>query len=1049
MNFVLVFLFLVNAHFCSAFQEPIEAYTFNVPELDELVLKGKKQANEEQFDLSLQTYQALQQKCWDYGLDSIAIDLYEDIFDCIFMKMQGLEYNLAFIDSCKQQEKNPSLLGIYYGALAHNYLFHEEVDSMKKYYDLACDVYRKQQRYLQLVNLNLKLASEYYYLDQLPLALESLQKAEKLVEQKLRSRNYYTSSIYNLQAIIYYSLQKHEKAIQNSLATIQYDKKSGIASDYMIAYEYNNLANIFSELNDYENAFDYYQQALLLAPKSNSVYLLYNIGEAYRSQNKIKKAKIYYFKGLHLSAQYKFKDLNSQQDSIDIYQSLARCYRIEGQTDSVLHYISQVAKINLNNSYGKTTTHALYGVYFLDQKKFKQANSHTLKALDYAIKNYGSNSIQAALSYSLLAKISASNNNYRGAIKRIQKALESISSDFSDENGFSNPRKSQISSKNTFLDFLSRKMKYLNVLYNQNHPNLSQDDLYQTAKLATETIGQLNKAIKNKKSQQAWLTKKAIPAFEQAIQIALSIYKRTKDFKYLNEAFVLSERSKSMLMQGNIQNKEAAALGGVPDSLIFQEKALQKKIVEIEKKRLDAKLNDNFDRMESMDSLVFGYKHQLIELLHLFEFDYPTYYKLKYALKNTGIKNVQAVLEAKTTLIEYFEGDKNLYVFSITKDGARVHTIKKPKTYAADVANFRSTLVSLHATSKTPANYYNKFIEASFEFYNIFLKKSLNASSNRLIIIPDGLLSYLPFEVFLNQKVLPEKNQAATNINYAKLPYLLRDYRINYNYSATFLIEQLNRKKGISNGNVLAFAPDYKNKIAASWRNPYEQKLRKRLVELPGASKELNSLKWAFNGSFWRDAEATESNFKKEMADYSVLHFALHGLADTKNSDFSGLAFSEDQSKIEDNILYAYEIKQLDLNADLVVLSACETGVGLYQSGEGILSLGRDFMYAGVPSVLSTLWSLNDYSGSIIIKAFYANLNLGMDKDEAIRQAKLHYLDNHTGTSSHPAFWACFVQIGDYNSIPVQESYKAWYTGLAVFSFLAILIFLFRRLRAR
>jgi CHAT domain-containing protein len=390
-----------------------------------------------------------------------------------------------------------------------------------------------------------------------------------------------------------------------------------------------------------------------------------------------------------------------------------------------------------------------------------------------------------------------------------------------------------------------------------------------------------------------------------------------------------------------------------------------------------------------------------------------------------------------------------LYVFSITKKGATVHTIKKSATYEADIANFRFALVSIHASSKTPINFYNKFVEVSYNFYNTFLKNSLNISSNRLIIIPDGQLSYLPFEVFLNQEVAPEKNQTIANLNYSNLPYLLRDYKINYNYSATLFIEQLQRKKGNSNGNILAFAPDYKNKTAATWRNPYEKKVRKQLVRLPGASKELNSLKWTFKGKFWGNEQATETNCKNEMTNYSVLHFALHGLVDPKNSDFSGLAFSEDQSRTEDNILYAYEIKQLDLNAELVVLSACETGIGLYQSGEGILSLGRDFMYAGVPSVLSTLWSLNDYSGSIIIKDFYANLNLGMDKDEAIQQAKLHYLEHHTGISAHPALWACFVQVGDYNSIPLHKSHKTWYIGLALLALLVFIVFFFLKFRAR
>lgn len=1055
MNFLLLFFFLFNVPFCSAFQEPIDAYTFNVPELDELLLKGKKQAHQEDLNQAIQTYQILQQKCWDAGLDSVAIDLYEDIFDLTFQKMEGLPYTLAFIDSCKQQEKDPSILGIYYAALAHNYLFHEEMDSMKKYYDLACPIYKTQERFLQLTNFNIKIAMEYYFLEQIPLAQEYLDIADQLEKLELSPRQLFAPNIYNLRTVIYYDKAEYEKAIQNSLATIQYDKKSGVASDQIIAYEYNNIAVALNTLGDHESALDYYHKALQLVYKSgtkdpnNIVYLLNNMGYIYRKQEDETKERDSYLKGLNLLLEADNTNWDSKQDFINTYHSLAHYYRIQKQRDSSLYYINQAAKLSQDFTYRAMETNRLYSFHFLDQKNFKQAKNYAFKALNIALKTYATKSREVAFSYDLIACIFYMSKEYPKAIRYTQKALGCISSNFSDENGFSTPPVSEVFDKNTFLSILKYKILCLDSLYNQNYPHLSQNDLFQTAKLTVEAVEQLNKGMKNKKSQQIWLSQKAIPAFEQAIQIALNIYKRTKDFRYLNEAFVLSERSKSMLMQGNFQTKEAAILGGVPDHLIGQEKALQKKISEIEKKRLDAKLNKNFDRMESMDSLVFGYKHQLIELLHLFEFDYPVYYKLKYAIKSTNIKDVQAILDEETTLIEYFEGTNNLYVFSITNKEAQVYIIKKTEDYVTNVVNFRSNLVSIHAKAKTPIEHYNKFIRVSHQFYKTFLEESLNKSSTRLIIIPDGQLSYLPFEVFLNQEVSQERNQAITDISYAKLPYLLRDYKINYNYSATLLIEQLKRKKGNSNGHILAFAPDYKNKIAATWRNPYEQKVRQDFVELPGASEELTSLQSIFKGSFWSNMQATESNFKKEMTNYGILHFALHGLVDTKNSDFSGLAFSEDQSRVEDNILYAYEIKQLDLNAELVVLSACETGVGLYQSGEGILSLGRDFMYAGVPSVLSTLWSLNDYSGSIIIKDFYANLNLGMDKDEAIRQAKLQYLDRHTGISSHPALWACFIQTGDYQSIHIQKSYKTWYIGFAIAVFFVVVIFLFSKLQKR
>ncbi|WMX13386.1 CHAT domain-containing tetratricopeptide repeat protein [Aureispira sp. CCB-E] len=1050
-------LFVLFSTSSWAFQSPIEAYTFNIPELDSLVKKGKQQANEERFNAAIKTYQQLQQRCWDVGLDSVAIDLYEDIFDVHFLKMQGLAHTLAFIDSCKQQEADSSILGIYYAALAHNYLFYGEPDSMKKYYTLAVSLYTQQQRYMQLATLYLNIVSEFYFGEQISSALEYLQKAEDLIEKKLRPKNYYIPEIYHLQALIYFSISKYEKAIQSSLAMIKYDKNSGIASDHMLAYEYNNLGVALDRLNDYESAMDYYQAALSLTLQTQTkdpnkiAYLLINIGTSYGFQKKRTQERDMYLKGLDILLEIDYLDLESQEDFINACYYLANYYRIKKQSDSTIYYINQAYKINQVNDYRIYQTYELYGLYFLNQKNISKANSYAFKMLENTIKKYNVNSSEVGLSYELLATISKAEKNHLKALEYNQKALESLSPNLSTQEGFPNPILADISDKNLFLDILEHKMDDLRTLYAQQHPQVSQSDLHQTARLATETMEYISKGIKNKKSKQRWLTDRAIPVFEQAIQIALLLYQQTKRKAYLNEAFLLAERSKSMLLQEDFQTQKAVNLGSIPNHLILQEQSLQKCIADITKKRLDAKLSNNFDRMESLDSALFGYKHQLIELLHHFESEYPLYYQLKHTFKTTGIQEVQVAIDEQTILIEYFEGTKNIYVFSISKDTAFVNTIQKSDTYQADIANFRSTLVSIHATSQTPTNYYNKFIESAHKFYGTYLQNSLIPSKQRLIIIPDGHLSYLPFETFLTQEVAPERNQASKQVDYGQLPYLLLDYKISYNYSADLLIERQNPTPNSQQGQILGFAPSYAHPILHSSRNPYEQTLRKHLVDLPGASKELEFLQWHFKGSFWGGELATEAQLKKEISDYDILHFAVHGLVDNNYSDFSGLAFAEDGNDQEDNILYAYEIKQLDLNANLVVLSACETATGQYQAGEGILSLGRDFMYAGVPSILSTLWSLNDYSSAYLIKKFYTNLSLGMDKDEAIRKAKLDYLGNHTGISTHPALWACFVQIGNYNPIELNPTYNnAWLFGsIAILLVILSISFLLYKKRSR
>jgi CHAT domain-containing protein len=174
----------------------------------------------------------------------------------------------------------------------------------------------------------------------------------------------------------------------------------------------------------------------------------------------------------------------------------------------------------------------------------------------------------------------------------------------------------------------------------------------------------------------------------------------------------------------------------------------------------------------------------------------------------------------------------------------------------------------------------------------------------------------------------------------------------------------------------------------------------------------------------------------------------MHGLIDEKEPEYSSLVFAEDGNKEEDNFLYAYEIKQTKLNASMVVLSACETGAGKYQRGEGVLSIGRGFMYAGVPSVVMTLWKLNDQSASELIGNFYKNLEQGQQKDKALQQAKIKYLETSNNIAAHPAMWACFIQLGDYSAIKIEKVDYFNYLIISVVlgSVLALLIFFYRRM---
>ena len=178
---------------------------------------------------------------------------------------------------------------------------------------------------------------------------------------------------------------------------------------------------------------------------------------------------------------------------------------------------------------------------------------------------------------------------------------------------------------------------------------------------------------------------------------------------------------------------------------------------------------------------------------------------------------------------------------------------------------------------------------------------------------------------------------------------------------------------------------------------------------------------------------ANEANFKQELPHHNILHLAMHGLVDAQYPEYSALAFTDDKDSLEDDFLYVHEIKHQSIDADLVVLSACETGYGKYQRGEGVVSLGRSFMYAGVPALVVSLWAVNDVSTGELMNYFYDNLAKNVDKSEALRQAKLQYLKNTNGVSTHPVYWAAFVQVGDSRPVAIK-AYTAsanwlWWLG--------------------
>lgn len=283
-------------------------------------------------------------------------------------------------------------------------------------------------------------------------------------------------------------------------------------------------------------------------------------------------------------------------------------------------------------------------------------------------------------------------------------------------------------------------------------------------------------------------------------------------------------------------------------------------------------------------------------------------------------------------------------------------------------------------------------------------------------------------------------------VSYRRLPYLFKGYAVRYEYSGTVLLEenppQAPRRK------YLGMAPAFEEgeqKQQTLWENLMaHSRVRGALGALPYSKEEVKNAAREFNGDTYLASEATKEAFLREAPQYRILHLATHAFIDDQNPLYSGLVFSGNPGDTAYQYLHAYELYNTRLNAELAVLSACNTGAGKLRKGEGIMSLSRAFKYAGCPSVVMSLWRASDLTAKDIMASFFQNLKAGAAKDEALRQAKLDFLRRQPNDAlTHPFYWAPFVLIGDGAPVDMGGGWGR-YLGAGGLMVLVLLVFVWR-----
>jgi LPXTG-motif cell wall-anchored protein len=789
------------------------------------------------------------------------------------------------------------------------------------------------------------------------------------------------------------------------------------------------VGDIYAFREEEDKAIEYFENALTYIPlrmKLSIAECQESIGGAYITQAKDEQAIFHYSKSIK-----KLNEIEPQTDYIqelyvDIYRSMATSYTKLKEYNNAKLYLGKIAEFPAKADFKPSWTWATWGFLYEYTKEYKKA----IEAHERSIVEYRKEKIPLGSAYWNLGNIANDMGDYKLATSYFHQSIVEHLPHWSVADFTKHPRFEDIPYKNNIVDNLADKLySYYQYVDRNNLWNEHGESLQELADLTVACFDEVRNSFDRESSKRS-LLETAYFTYEQAISTYLELYEQSGDKNYLIKAFEFAEQSKSVLLEDALKEKKAISFGGVPDSLIQQETLFSQQISMHKQDLYLAEKSKNKAAVQLSKKALFQVRQKQDALAQYLEKEYPKYYELKYSKKQISLDAIQKTLPEGTCIIEYFEGYNNIIGFSITKNTLEYIKIPRKKECSKSLENFRKMMGSGSFAVNNPTAAYSNYIEQAYPFYQEYVDRLIPENIERLIIVPDGLLNLIAFEALLTEQPVFDRKQL-TQFN--KLPYLLNRYTVSYNYSATMWMDQFSKNSSSTNYDLLAMAAVYNpntTKDLDSTMNNRMYQLRKGLAPIPGTVEEVNLLQEYFGGAFYNGNEANEHRFKKEAPKYGILHLAMHGIVDDENPEFSSMAFTEDGRGLEDNFLHSNEIKQLDLQANLVVLSACETGFGKYEHGEGVVSLGRSFMYAGAPSVVMTLWNINDYSSIFITKSFYENLQKGLPKDKALQKAKQAYLKSVSGELSHPAFWAAFVQLGDYKPINVaNKSSINWYLG--------------------
>ena len=822
--------------------------------------------------------------------------------------------------------------------------------------------------------------------------------------------------------------------------TYYYEKsfeiKKRIKTDpYALAVSAYNIALVYDDLGQSEKAMELYQQAeshLLNSERKKTFLSDVYVGMAliYFYSGEVAKSEVYAERALEEGLK-SYGEFNPNMTFV--YTTYANILEAEGKYQEAVNLLEKNLKIRKSTygEYHRWTCETYYDLAnsYLVIKKYDLAEANYKKAIEIGRKInsrqylanarnflaqlylnrgmhlehaeellllsletnigiYGSSSDLVAENHLQLAKLYRKKEDSLHMLNHVDKSLKAADYNYNDLGKVIGPLQA--------IGALSLMSDWHFEAYENDRDISHLFDSYKLIDQKTALIRHIQNNFSTDRSRIDFANKYR-EIFEKDLGLCWLLYYETWDNGYLQKAFELSEINRNTTLLKGLQGIKFRAYGDIPQDKLDLEQKTKKDLERI-------KMDIFFEKSASKPDKAY-YRSLLDERIVLsnrldsiykdFNKNYPKFKNFKGGEDLATIEEIQAQLDNDTQMLTYFLGDKSLFTFNISKDSVSL--------LRADIAE---KLVEVTNDFKNHLSKRDDINELSYDLFMYLMGQQLEKDKKNIVIVADNVLNYIPFEV----------------LKLSDGSFLVDNYNISYTGSGRLFLELNNDFfKYDSQNDWAGFAPTY---------DPDN--------EIVSAKNEINDIASLTDGMKFVGHQAKKDTFLFHNQDYSILHLAMHAKIDNDNPLYNRLVF-------EDGELTSSEIYNSRSKANMVVLSACNTGFGKIEKGEGVMSMARAFHYSGTPSIVMSLWKVPDKETKTIMIDFYRYLQKGKRKSEALRLAKLSFLKKNKNTVLvHPYYWSGFVINGNVDPIEIGKSTHPLWWGLIVVMLIVSVVLVYR-----